>query len=80
MARCGCKGKLLEWLRMCVACAAIASACVRVDVLRAGLPRGAVACEVPARQGQLRWLQAQWHHNARKFMQCLHELNYEIQS
>lgn len=51
--KCGCKCKLLEWLWLCVACAAIASACVRVDVLRGGLPRGAWACEVPAGARQL---------------------------
>lgn len=48
---CGCKGKLLEWLWMWAACAAIASACARVDCLRGGLPRCAVACEAPAGRG-----------------------------
>lgn len=48
---CGCKGKLLEWLWMCADCAAIASACARVDGMRVGLPRGAVACEAPAGRG-----------------------------
>ncbi len=32
-------------------CAAIASACARVDWMRGGLPRCAVACEAPAGRG-----------------------------
>ena len=51
LARAARKGKLLEWLWLCAECAAIASACVRVDVLRDCLPRGAVACEAPAGRG-----------------------------
>jgi hypothetical protein len=32
-------------------CVAVASACARVDCLRGGLPRCAVACEAPAGRG-----------------------------
>lgn len=48
LARAAAKAKLLEWLWMCAACAAIASACGRMDYTRVGMARCAVACEAPA--------------------------------